>query len=551
MPDENVKKRGRPKKQTAPVETQSQTPDTTANVNEYSSKVYTWVRDAIFGTGVFYAFEQEDVLAVLEDPILNYKLAVKIANYVYTKSGIVSGAIDYMTALPCLDNVIVYNSPEPNKIARRNKATMRSVLKSIDDKHFIRDALHTEMRNGVYLYYFETRERPEDYSKYLSDWDVHSIFELNTAGLNARIITLPWDYTKIIGRMNDRYVLAFDLRYFDMYASQDELRRRLMAFPQEIQNGYHDWKNNSMNGNPWLVLDHKKTMCGKIKSRDSELWGRPLAISALNDILYQDQFLDTKRHVLDNINHDIFVHEFPEGEKKGSCALTKPGQEQQHADVRDAIVNKNNVEGTSFVSVASGTKLSHLKIETDGIFDDSTESELNNTIALDLGICAALLGAMTTGGNYSAQVNNLQMVTSQIYQFVHDIQEDLNYVINENILHSNEQNKVSVFYFPTSFVNRKEFFEQMKTLYTFGGSFSFMVAAAGIDPELYTSVLRNEYDENLFDIIKPHPTSYTMSSEDINENKGGRPELDDPVNDETIKSRGTGGNNLPSPSDNQ
>lgn len=550
MPDENVKKRGRPKKQSAPVETQSQVPNPTDNNYEFNSHVYEFVRNAIFGTGVFHAFKHEDILAVLDDPIRNYKLSVKISNYVYNKSGIVAGSIDYMTALPCLDSVVVYNATKPNTVARRNKATMRSVLKSIDDKHFIRDALHTEMRNGVYFYYFETKERPEDYTKYLSDWDVNSIFELNAAGINARIITLPWDYTKIIGKMNGRYVLAFDLRYFDLYSSQDELRRRLMAFPQEIQDGYQQWKDR-LATNPWLILDHKKTMCSKIKSRDSELWGRPLAISALNDILYQDQFLDTKRHVLDNINHDIFVHEFPEGEKKGSCALNKQGQEKQHTDVRDAVVNKNNVEGTSFVSVASGTKLSHLKIETDDIFDDSTESELNNTIALDLGICAALLGAMTTGGNYSAQVNNLQMVTSQIYQFVSDIQEDLNYVINENILHSNENSKVSVFYFPTSFVNRKEFFEQMKTLYTFGGSFSFMVAAAGVDPDVYTSVLRTEYDEGLYDIVKPHPTSYTMSSADITDDKGGRPELDDPVNDETIKSRGTGGNNLPSPSDNQ
>ena len=39
----------------------------------------------------------------------------------------------------------------------------------------------------------------------------------NDFGLNASILTLPWQYTKIVGKKNGRFVLAFNLRYFDEF----------------------------------------------------------------------------------------------------------------------------------------------------------------------------------------------------------------------------------------------------------------------------------------------------------------------------------------------
>ena len=116
----------------------------------------------------------------------------------------------------------------------------------------------------------------------------------------------------------------------------------------------------------------------------------------------------------------------------------------------------------------------------------------------------------------------------------------MNYVINQNIIHGKNKNAVEVYYFPTSFVNRAEFFNQMKSLYTdAGGSLNFLVAAAGIDPDTYLSVLRAEYQSGLFDMIQPHQTSYTMSSSASND-EGGRPRIDNPTNDSTIKGRTNG-----------
>ena len=64
----------------------------------------------------------------------------------------------------------------------------------------------------------------------MTDCDVENIVEINDFGFNASIITLPWQYTKIVGKKNGRFVLAFNLRYFDDFTGED-LDRKLRKYP--------------------------------------------------------------------------------------------------------------------------------------------------------------------------------------------------------------------------------------------------------------------------------------------------------------------------------
>jgi len=250
--------------------------------------------------------------------------------------------------------------------------------------------------------------------------------------------------------------------------------------------------------------------------------------------------------VLDEINNKIIYQTFPEGKDKGTSSLTNKQQEQQHATVRQAVMNKNSRGGISFFSVAAGTKLDSIDVSTD-IFDSKNESDLNDQISLDLGISSALIGAMTTG-NYGASQSNLEMITAQLYTWVYEWQNELNYVINKNII-QNDKNKIEIYYFPTSFVNRKNFFEMMSKLYTdSGGSMSFLVASTGVDPDAYFSVLDEEIESGVFEKYKPHQTSWTMNGS--NSDNAKKPETDNPT-ENTIKSRESGGNLNPSPSDNK
>ena len=525
------------KEQSAEIQNES---SPTANIYEFNSFASpVELMGSLFSCGVYDYFSKEEIDSILRDPIGNHDAAIRLSNFVYTKNGIVSNSVDYMTALPCLDRILISKNKRNTKTVQANKALMKSVLEKIDDRQFIRNALFTDMLDGIAFFYFETKKKNYDKTKFMTDYDVENIVEINEVGINASIISLPWKYTKIVGKKNGRYVLAFNLRYFDDYTG-DKLERKLRKYPEEIVKAY----NSRTTGGDWVILDNDHTMCRKIKCKDSEPWGRSLIIAALADVLYKDYFTDTKRNVLDEINNKIIYQTFPEGKDKGSSSLTGKQQEQQHATVRQAVMNKNSRGGISFFSVAAGTKLDSIDVSTD-IFDSKNESDLNDQISLDLGISSALIGAMTTG-NYGASQSNLEMITAQLYVWVNEWQNELNYVINKNII-QNEKNRVEVYYFPTSFVNRKSFFDMMKGLYDVGGSLSFLIASTGVDPDAYFSVLDEEIDNKIYEKYLPHLNSNTISK---NDDVAGRPKTETPT-ENTIKSRDNGGNNIPSPSDNK
>lgn len=512
------------------------------NVYEFNSYISNELINSVFSCGVYDYFSKAEIENILRDPITYYAEAIRLSNFVYTKNGIVANSIDYMTALPCLDKVITNKNKKQNRKVARNKELMSSTLKVIDDKTFVRNALFTQMIEGIAFFYFETRKRASDKSRFMTTYDVENIVEINELGVNAAIITLPWQYTKIVGKKNGRYVLAFNLRYFDDFTG-DTLERKLRKYPVEIVDAYNARKKSNSVVGEWCILDNDKTMCRKIKCKDSEPWGRSLVIAALSDVLYKDYFIDTKRNVLDEINNKIIYQTFPEGREKGTSALSKTQQENQHNTVKQAVNSKNGRGGISFFSVASGTKLDSIDVDID-IFDSKNESDLNNQISLDLGISASLIGAMSTG-NFSAGVNNLEMINAQLYTWIYEWQSELNYVINKNII-KDVKNEVEIYYFPTSFVNRKDFFEMMRSLFLeAGGSLNFLVASTGVDPDAYFGVLDSEIEDGLFEKYQPHQTSYTLSSSD---NKGGRPEETSPTNENTIQSKTNNSNNMPKPS---
>nr|DAX13657.1 MAG TPA: Portal protein [Bacteriophage sp.] len=562
MPEEQIKrKRGRPPKsqieeinstkisETNSTQTsQSNQTTTPPHTYEYNSYFGSIASTDIFGCNLYNEFTPEEIRSIVKDPIANHDLTRRLAMFVYNSEGVVTNSIDYMVSLPCLDRVVygkkrLFGKTKLNK----NKDLMLSTLENINDKQFIRDALFTDMNEGNCFYYFEVTKKPNDNTKALSDYDVENIIELCDMGMNASIIPLPYEYTKIVGRKNNRNVIAFNLRYFDeKCVTQDEKNRKLKKYPSEIRNGYLQWEKGNFTGNNWLILDNKRTIAHKIKCKISEPWGRPLAIAAIADILYQNEFVDTKRNVLKELNNRIVVQTLPEGKDKGSCALTKSQQEDQHNKVKQAVMTKNNRGGTSFFTVSAGTKIDTLDVGTTDIFDSKNEGDLTDKIALDLGFAAQLLGASSTG-TFAGGQHNLEMVNAQIYTWIQELQTELNYVINENII-KDRRNRVEVYYLPTSLVNRQQFFDMMKNLYLqASGSMTMLIASTGINPDIYFNILDEEYDNKIFDKYVPHLTSNTISKDD---QVGGRPKTDNPT-ENTVKSQNNDGNNLPSPSDNK
>ena len=526
-------------------ETLDNTPTAETNSYMYNTKITCeWAR--LFSDSCFQSqYTSDEIREYINHPAIYQKELRELGWWAYRVDGSVSSAVDYLRTMHTLDKTVVCKSrtldgKKPRSF-NKNKQLMLNTLEVIKYKEKIRDALLKRCNDGIYFYYFETSAVNSITKKFLNDIDVERIYEINELGINASIISLPVDWCKIVGKKNNAFVVAFDLKYFLQF---DERKRdmELLKFPKEIRDGFK--KNEKHIGEKsWIVLDNNKTIVDKGKTPDNVPYGIPLAICALDDILYANYFVQTKRNVLDSVNSQIIYEVFPEGEK-GKCTLTSNQQKEQHDIIKEAIVNKKNKNGVAFFSLAAGTKMDSIKVDTD-ILDEKNENTIKNSVPRDLGISSASLNGEATG-NYATTSLNIEMVAGNVYSWIENFMNELNKCINANII-KDKRCKIACNILPVTYVNRDKFFNQMKALYSeCNGSFMAVIAASGMDVESYLSLLDEEKELNFDEKYMPHASMHTQSSSD---NKGGRPSISDSEvkNENTLASKSINGNANPKP----
>lgn len=506
--------------------------------SQWSNIVYANINFDLFSN-----YTPEQIKSILSNPIVKNKQIRDLSRKVYNTNPIVSNAVDYIVSLPSLSHILTSTGKSKKKV-KDNKQKVENVLDYINDKGIIRDFLFRDCLDGACYYYFEIQGQGVDNTKFVSDYEMTGLMELNNLDVSVAMIPLPVDYVKIRGYKNNRPVIAFDLDYFNQFTEEKKINK-LKCYPYDIRNGYEKWKNNETSGS-WLVLDNNKTVVHKIKSDRREPYGRPITIPALIDIFYNDYLITTKRSVLGEVNNKIIYQTLPEGEK-GRCSLTRTQQEEQHKTVKSAVMTKNNRGGTSFFTVAAGTKIDSVDTSVD-ILNEEIEPKLNSNIALGLGFALGLLDGES--GNYSSQQLSLELLFSKVYTWVTEIAAELSYVINKNVVRD-KNNEIQIYYLPTSLVNRDKFVALNKELYMSGsGSKSTWITSVGWDLDAYLSLMDMEKLEKWDDKYTPHPTSYNSSGDDNSseEDKGGRPSVENATNDSTLATQGNNTNDQPKPS---
>lgn len=484
----------------------------------------------------------------IKDPMTYNKQLRDLSWWVYHTDGTISSGLDYMRTMHTLDKVVynksINSSDSFKKRKSANKSKFELILETIKYKQFIRDALLKDFNDGIFFYYFETTTPLPDNKKFLSDIDVINISEINQLDVNASIISLPVDYCKIISRKNNSYVIAFDLRFFTQYTDEN-LTRKLKAFPKEIRDAWNSYHTGSQI-QPWIRLDNTKTIVHKIKSATSDPWGIPLSVAAMDDILYANHFIGTKRNILDDLNNQIFYETFPEGEKKGSSSLTEKQQKGQHDLIKSALFNSNNKYGKAFFSLASGTKLDQIKVDT-SIFDEKNESNVKNNISQAIGYDSSILGGESKS-NYATATLNIESISAYIYSIVSEIVDELNKVINANII-KDSSCFVKMYILPTTFVNRDKMVKYMSDLYARGkGSLQAWISSSGFDVEAYTALMDEELENDWENKYVVHKTSFTISGKDSNDgdpDKSAGAPTKDSANQNSIQTKTNGNNKMP------
>jgi len=483
----------------------------------------------------------EQVKKYISDPMFYNRKCRDLAWWAYNSNGVIRNTVDYMCAIPTLDRIVCSKNKSCGKY-RENKAKFVSVLDMIKDKEIVRDSILRNCNDAVAFYYFVSEETGDN-TKTLFDSDVDGITELNSRnGFNCSLFSLPVDYCRIIGIRNSSYQIAFDLSYFNQFDGNGKAKK-IRIYPKEIREAWKNYNKSSGTGQ-WVILDNNKTIVTKVGSMRSEPWGRPIALAAFDNIIYSDYFTDTKRHLLDEINNKLVYQEFPEGKEKGTSALTETQQKNQHDTVKMALNNrKEGQRALAFVSLAAGSKLNTLDVDTN-IFDEKNEAKLRDDIAADVGFAASLLNG-SSQGSYSTQQTNLELVSAELFSWIKQFQAELNKVINANVIKT-ENCYVEVDYLPVTFANKDKVVKYAKELYMSGkGSLQAWISSCGFNFDSYVAMMDEELADDYENKYPVHKTSFTMTGDE----RAGRPNEENPKNDNTIKSQASGGNNQPKPSD--
>lgn len=531
------KKRGRPPKNKVSETNAISMNEKKGNKNNehYSqTNAYTFGRSRLVNESYKnYGYEdREEISGLLESSELDEsnKALRELSKKVYSKNGQVSSTIDFMTDLLTLDKVVTSNSD-------RSKYQMEDALTKLNYKKIIKDCLFSGLVEGTAFYYvsFSNRQK-KTIPKYTNMVKAQMITEVHSQHNDVNIVEnnddatielykyinvqkLPTEYCKILSTQNGHYVVAFNLQFFEL----NEYKILLDNFPTEIQSAYKTFQNSPVDGS-WVRLNVKNTIVVKHKSSLSDPWGIPFVAPALMDILYRDEFIEAKRNQIARLNNQILVEMFPQGNEKGTSALTMQQQKEQHQNFSNGLSKRHNEGSTTVISLAAGTEVKEFKIDT-SIFENDVEDGLTNDISTALGFASSLLNG-SKQGTAGSQANNLNLITSYMYSKAQEVEFELNKIINENYVLEDEA-KLTIL--PTTLFNREKYFASLKTLYTDGrGALEPLISSLGFNVEDYIQLLNYELNQDYDSKYPVHLTSFTTTSKDVeNQVDNGRPNVDE------------------------
>lgn len=461
----------------------------------------------------------------------------------YSMNGIFTNATDYYVASVSLDSIAI--PVENTKKSQKNKKLFNQITDKLNHKLTSRDILLHQFLDGMYVGILRDTQKKDINTKV----DLTIIDKLEGLVLNDNLMIQPLnlDYVKFVGFQNNDYVVAFDMQYFDSF-SGNGLQREIKNYPTDFIKGYLAYKKDS--SKRWFILNQKETISLKFKSNISEPYGRTLAIAALSDMFFADQYTESQRSNMAELSSNIHYMELPEGEKKGQCSLNKEQQTNMVSAFENAVkVNSSDgrLAKTTTLTLAPGTKINKID-KGSGLLEKTLTDENMKRVSTSLGFA---IGALNGEGNatYSSLQVNIDLILAQIYQIIEQISWQYTKVLN-NLIGTSGKNFIKFIYLKTSPLTQEKDANNAKELYTLaGGSRLYWVAcASNIDVDDYISLMDYEREENFDERYKPHPTSFTMSDSLDKENPNGGAPVKKSNNPNTLKAKTNNSNGNPSPS---
>lgn len=468
-----------------------------------------------------------DLKQYVRYPMIYNEILRTISRQSYGMNGIYGQTIDRMIALPTLSYITTLRNKTQQM--KDKKIKFNTLLKILNIDRTTRDILRHLFIDGTYIGVLrDTTASNKNVDTSMVTIEALDRLEGLSLNDNFMIQPLDLDYCKIVGFQNNISVAAFDMMYFDQF-KYGGLLNEIKNFPKDFMKAYLDYRKDA--SKRWFILDYKKTIALKAKANELDAYGIPFGISAFVDMKASNDYDDSQYQLVSELASSIYYLILPEGEKQGSCSLNTNQQKEVIEAFKNAVkINTNgNIAKISTLSLAPGTKIDRLSKDS-SLIKDTLSDENMKKISTGLGIASSALNAESNSANLGSLQINLDLISAQVFQYIHEIAKEETRVVNEH-LSILPKDYIDIKYLPITWLNKKDVYEKAKDLYmTTGGSRKFYIAAAGFDPEDYLSICDEEIEAGFDEKYQPHITSYTASDSgdkpNVDGNLGGRPSKD-------------------------
>lgn len=301
----------------------------------------------------------------------------ELSKWFFEKNGMYARAVRYLSDIYRFDFMIYPNLDLEDDLP---EAEQKKILKAFNLvlEHFDNSAIQLLCRKWTIAVCIEGC-----YYGYLCD-DV---------GDKMVVQDLPADFCRSRFLHRGLPLVEFNVQYFDKITSDAKTRDKLLRlFPEEIQKGYRDYKNNKLQAETmgdtagWIMLSPIHAFKFNFNSNDV-----PPFLSAIPSLLELDEVQDLEKEKLLQEIQKILIQTF-ELDKNGQIPFTMPELQRLNQNAIDMV---GDAVGVSVLSTIANVHLEDLK-STGSHESESKIETAENDVYNNLGISTNLFN---TDGN--------------------------------------------------------------------------------------------------------------------------------------------------------
>lgn len=128
-------------------------------------------------------YSYKEIGLMMQNPMNNIVALRKWSRWAYNSNGTISTAVDNLSSLHSLEYVVSTSKKRKDVSKSDRKMSiqkMHDTLRTIRYKEVIRDGIHKNAIDGMYVAYFETRTGASSKKYALTDYEINAVGEMNS-----------------------------------------------------------------------------------------------------------------------------------------------------------------------------------------------------------------------------------------------------------------------------------------------------------------------------------------------------------------------------------